>query len=121
MASPSQRSGSLFMWLILLAATLGVAGAAQWFVPERTVEPIARQFLCDGAAKSTAANSTAKAELLSRVDCVEGLRRRDVTNPSFAILCIPCAVATLLLGFAARRIVGAKPKTRIQRAAPTGW
>lgn len=119
MAQVSDGARSVFVWIFGLLAVIIVAGIAQWFIPERTVQPIASRFLCSGSAEVTPATSTVQTEVLSRVKCVEGMGRSDVTNLAFALLCIPCAFLIAVAMTLGRRAFTRTPASRIQRINTT--
>ena len=105
-----------FGWVLGLATVIVLCGALQWFAPQRSVEPLATRFLCDGPAVSVRAAETAETDVLSRVSCVTGGQRSDVTNMAFLILTIPCALAVAAASVLGRRVLIPRPRTRIQRA-----
>ena len=117
MAVVSDSAHSVVMWLIGFFAVVILTGAAQWYSPEHTVEPIAARFLCSGQTIVIPATATTETGVLSRVQCAEGVRRDDVTMMAFVILTIPSALALAAAMILIRRTFSARPKTRIQRAA----
>ena len=118
MSDRSLEVRSTIGWVIGLGGVLVLCAGLQWFTPQRTVAPIASRFLCDGPVRVTPASSTAQSDVLSRVECMNGVSRtEDVTNLAFLVLCIPCALIVVTGSILVRRLTSPRPQTHIQRAS----
>jgi len=117
MSESSREVRSAFGYIIGFGFVLVLCAGLQWFVPQRTVAPIASRFLCDGAVRVTPASSTQQSDVLSRVDCMNGVASQDVTNETFLVLCIPCALVVMTGSVLIRKLTSPRPRTHIQRAS----
>ena len=114
MGSVSAGARTLSFVCLTLAAVVVLCGAAQWYLPERSVQPVAEQFLCDGRVEVNAAGDAGT--LLSKVECVRGMRREDISLMSFGVLAIPCGLVIAAASVLVKRIVVPKQRTNIRRA-----
>jgi len=107
--------GAVF-WGLLALATVVVCAGLQWFVPERSVQPVAVRFMCDGPVEVVPASATRETEVVGRVYCLNGVRREDVTYMTLVVFAIPVALVIATSAVLVRRLVIPRPKTRLRRA-----
>ena len=67
---------SIAAWTVLASAAIGLVLVLQWRTPERSVEPVANKFLCDGYV---AVGDTPGPGQLRQVTCVNGRTSDDIT------------------------------------------
>lgn len=115
MSKASHDLRSVSSWVFLAVAAFVLVIAMQWFYPSRTVGPIADRFLCPGAVEVTAAKGTTETSIFNQVECVEGLRREDVSFLAMVVLAIPSVLVVFSAAYLMRRM-SSQPRTRIRRA-----
>jgi hypothetical protein len=102
-------------WALLAAATALVVIALQWQAPERSVEPVASRFICDGQV-AVGSTDGEGADVFRDVVCLEGRSADDITMLTMIVLAVPVA---LIIGTSAllfRRFMAPHQRTRIRRA-----
>jgi hypothetical protein len=103
-------------WVLLATATTLVVLVLQWQAPERTVEPLANRFLCQGEV-AVGYSGGAGSDIVREVTCVDGRDGEDITALTLIVLGLPCllVIATSVLLF--RRFMAPHKRVRIRRAA----
>jgi hypothetical protein len=104
------------VWALLLAATVVLVAALQWFAPDQTVRPIAERFACEGAVEIRPASSKEVSGVLAQVRCTTGLQVEDVTGLTLFMLGIPCAVALAAVFVVGRRLLAPQEESHFRRA-----
>ena len=104
---------SIAAWTVLASAAVGLVLVLQWKAPERSVEPVANKFLCDGLV---AVGGTDRAGQLRQITCVDGRRSNDITVLTNVVLGVPVLLVLVTVTMLMRHFLTPRPRRRIGEA-----
>ena len=105
---------SIAAWTVLAATAVGLVLVLQWKAPERSVEPVANRFLCEGVV---AVGETDGPGDLRQVTCVDGRTADDITALTNLVLGVPVLLVLVTLTMLMRHFLAPRQRRRIGLAA----
>jgi hypothetical protein len=104
---------SVAAWTVLASAAVGLVLVLQWKAPDRSVQPVAAKFLCDGYV---AVGGTDGPGQLRQVTCVDGRTSDDITTLTNIVLGVPVLLVLVTLTMLMRHFLTPRPRRRIGQA-----
>jgi len=101
---------SIAAWTVLASVAIGLVLVLQWQAPERSVEPVANKFLCDGLV---AVGQTDGPGQLRQITCVDGRTSDDITALTNIVLGVPVLLVLVTLTMLMRHFLTPRPRRRI--------
>ncbi len=100
---------------VLASAAVGLVLVLQWQNPERSVEPVAEKFLCDGIVGIESSDGPGT---VREVTCVDGRSSEEITTLTMIVLFVPCLLIMVSLAVLMRHFLTPQQRTRV-RGIPT--
>jgi hypothetical protein len=101
---------SIAAWTVLAATAVGLVLVLQWRTPERSVEPVADKFLCEGVV---AVGQTDGPGELRQVVCVDGRSSEDITALTNIVLGVPVLLVLVTLTILMRHFLAPRHRRRM--------
>jgi hypothetical protein len=102
-------------WMLLAIVTALLVVGLQWKSPERSVEPIADRFLCDGSVAVGPTTGPGE-DIVRDVICLRGRSADDITALTLVVLGVPCALVLATATLLFRRFLAPRQRVGLRRA-----